>query len=162
MSHFELWLPGDIHCEISTVNISEFYFIEIIPKHTHTHTHTHTHPRNDLYLYGEDLRTKEFTLKVTHEREWDASGNLFKSKAGLGVTLPSFSWWGETTSPCASGSSSLSWSYSLLVVCGLLVAVGSLVEHRLCGVWASVVSACGLSSYGLQALEHGLSCGTWA
>ena len=48
MSHFELWLPGDIYCKNLTVSISAFYFIEIIPKHTHTHTH----PRNDLIDMG--------------------------------------------------------------------------------------------------------------
>ena len=165
MSHFELWLPGDIHCKNSTVNISAFYFIEIIPKYTHTHTHTHTHTRNDLYLYGEDLRTKEFTLKVTHEREWDASGNLFKSKAGLGVTLPSFS---GIIFPEMVGGDCISlclWIFitflELLSACGMWASHCSLWSTGSV-VWASVVAAWGLSSRGLQALEHGLSCGTWA
>ena len=44
--------------------------------------------------------------------------------------------------------------HSLVVVHGLLIAVPSfVVEHRLEGVWASVVAAHGLSSYGI-----GLSC----
>ena len=47
---------------------------------------------------------------------------------------------------------------------GLLIAVASLVvEHRLQGVWTSVVVTRGLSSCGLRALEHRLSsCGAWA
>ena len=48
---------------------------------------------------------------------------------------------------------------------GFLIAVASLVaEHGLQGAWASVVAAHGLSSFGCQALEHGLneSCGAWA
>ena len=50
--------------------------------------------------------------------------------------------------------------YSLVVVCWLLIAVTSLVGHRLWGMWASVVAAHGLSSRGFQALEHRLSsCG---
>ena len=45
--------------------------------------------------------------------------------------------------------------YSLAVLHGLLIAVISLVEHGL--------QAQGLSSCGLQALEHRLSCcGSWA
>ena len=35
---------------------------------------------------------------------------------------------------------------TLVVVCGLLIAVVSLVEHRLSGVGASVAVACALSS----------------
>ena len=61
--------------------------------------------------------------------------------------------------------------YSLVAVCGLLIAVTSLVvAHRLQGVWASVFAACGLSICGSRALEHGsivvahrfiFSCGIW-
>ena len=37
---------------------------------------------------------------------------------------------------------------SLVVLCGLLIAVASLVvEHRLCGTWASIVAAHGLRSW---------------
>ena len=36
---------------------------------------------------------------------------------------------------------------SLVVLRGLLIAVASLVEHRLCGTWASIVAAHGLSSW---------------
>ena len=40
-------------------------------------------------------------------------------------------------------------SYTLVAVRGLLVAVASLVaEHRVCGIWASVVVAHGLSGCG--------------
>ena len=40
-------------------------------------------------------------------------------------------------------------SYTLVAVRGLLVAVASLVaEHRVCGIWASVVVARGLSGCG--------------
>ena len=36
--------------------------------------------------------------------------------------------------------------YSLVAVRGLLIVVASLVEeYGLCGMWASVVAACGLS-----------------
>ena len=41
--------------------------------------------------------------------------------------------------------------HCLVVVCRLLIVVASLVEHRLWSVWASVVSARGLSSYGVLA-----------
>ena len=61
MSHFELWLPGDIYCKNLTVSISAFYFIEIIPKHTHTHTHTHT-PEMILLIW-ERLKNKEVYFK---------------------------------------------------------------------------------------------------
>ena len=44
------------------------------------------------------------------------------------------------------------------MVHGLLIAVASLdAEHRLWGTWASVAAACGLSSFGSQALEHKLN-----
>ena len=47
--------------------------------------------------------------------------------------------------------------FSVVVVCGLLIAVVCLVaEHRLEGVWASIVEARGLSSCGFWALEHRL------
>ena len=51
-----------------------------------------------------------------------------------------------------------------IAVCGLLIAVSSLVaEHGLQGTRASVVVAHGLSSCGLRGLERRLSsCGTWA
>ena len=51
-----------------------------------------------------------------------------------------------------------------VVVCRLLIAGASLVaEHGALGTRASVVVARGLSSYGLRALEHGLSsCGAQA
>ena len=54
--------------------------------------------------------------------------------------------------------------FSVVVVRGLLIVVASLVgEHRFQGIWASVVSARGLSSCGPWALEHRLrSCGAWA
>ena len=73
---------------------------------------------------------------------------------------------------CCTGCSlvAVNGGYSLVVVCGLLVAVALLVaERRLQGVRASVVSACGLGSWGSWALRdrlsscgavgaHGLSC----
>ena len=47
--------------------------------------------------------------------------------------------------------------HSIDAVHGLLLAVASLVvEHRLQGTWASVVTACGVSSCSSQALEHRL------
>ena len=54
--------------------------------------------------------------------------------------------------------------YSLVAVCGLLVAGASLaVEHGLEGMWASVLVARGLSSCGSGPLEHRLSnSGAWA
>ena len=54
--------------------------------------------------------------------------------------------------------------YSLVAELGLLLEGASLiVEHRLWGVWASVLEASGLSSRGSQTLEHSLnSCGTRA
>ena len=51
--------------------------------------------------------------------------------------------------------------YSSAVVPGLLIAVASLMEHRLQGMRASVGVACGLSSCGSRAPEHWPSC-TWA
>lgn len=52
------------------------------------------------------------------------------------------------------------------MVQGLLTVVPSLVAEQglwAAGVWASVVAASGLNSFGSQALEQGLSsCGTWA
>ena len=50
-----------------------------------------------------------------------------------------------------------------LLVCGRLIAVASFVaDHRLWGVWALVAVACGLNSWGSQALELPLSsCVTW-
>ena len=47
---------------------------------------------------------------------------------------------------------------SIVAVRGLLIVVASLAaEHGLLGTWVSVVVACGLSSYGFQALEHRLN-----
>ena len=46
--------------------------------------------------------------------------------------------------------------YSLVVVRGLLIAVASLMEHKLWGIQASVVMAHGLSSTGLVAPRHGI------
>ena len=40
----------------------------------------------------------------------------------------------------------VSGGYSLVVACGLLIAVASLVAHGLWGPWASVPWVCGLSS----------------
>ena len=40
----------------------------------------------------------------------------------------------------------VSGGYSLVVACGLLIAVASLVEHGFWGPWASVPLVCGLSS----------------
>jgi len=56
-----------------------------------------------------------------------------------------------------------SWGYSLVAVCGLLIAVASFVgEHGLWGSRASVVVACGLSSCGSWAPEHRFnSFGAW-
>ena len=50
----------------------------------------------------------------------------------------------------------VSGGYSLVVVCGLLIAVASLVEHRFWGMQASVVVAHGLSSTGLVVPRHGI------
>ena len=47
--------------------------------------------------------------------------------------------------------------YSLVVVCGPLIVVASLVEHRHRGAWASVVAFLRLSSCGSQALAHRLN-----
>ena len=52
--------------------------------------------------------------------------------------------------------------YFLVLVCRLTTVASLVVEHGLCGTWASVVVMCELSSCGSQALEHMLSsCGTW-
>ena len=49
--------------------------------------------------------------------------------------------------------------FSLVVVCGLLTAVASLVaEHRLYGSWASVIAAPGPEGTGSAVVVHGLSC----
>ena len=57
----------------------------------------------------------------------------------------------------------LSGGYCLVVLHGLLIAVASLVEHGLQGLWAPVLVAQGLCSCGSGALEHRLSnCGAWA
>ena len=54
--------------------------------------------------------------------------------------------------------------YSLVAVCGLLVAVASLVaQPGLWGMWVSEVVACGLNHCSSWALEQRLSsCGAWA
>ena len=59
-------------------------------------------------------------------------------------------------------SSCEDWGYSLVAVCGPLIAVASLVvEHGLQGAWASVFAACGHSICGSRGPEHRLSsCGT--
>ena len=56
------------------------------------------------------------------------------------------------------------WGLLFLAVCGLLIAVASLVaEHSLLGTQALVVVVCELSSCSLWTLWHWLSnCGTWA
>ena len=52
---------------------------------------------------------------------------------------------------------------AIIAVCGLLIAVTSLVEHRVSGTRASVAVAQDSGSCASQALEHGLSrCGSWA
>ena len=54
-------------------------------------------------------------------------------------------------------------SNSLVAVHRLLIAVASLVEHRLEGTRASVAVALGLSSFGFWSLEHRLyNCGAQA
>ena len=67
---------------------------------------------------------------------------------------------------CCTGFSPVvvSRNYSLALACKLLIAVASLVvEHRLQGSWASVVTAPGLRTCGSRALKHSLSsCDTWA
>ena len=51
----------------------------------------------------------------------------------------------------------VSGGYSLVAASGLLIAVTSLVVHRLWGKRASVVATCALNSYGPWSLEQGLS-----
>ena len=68
---------------------------------------------------------------------------------------------------CCAGSSLVAeknGGYSLVAVCGLLMALASLVaEHRLQGVRASVIMAHRFGSWNSSALEHKLnSCSTWA
>ena len=61
---------------------------------------------------------------------------------------------------CCAGLSlvAASGGYSIAVVCKLLITVASLVtEHGLYRVRASVVAACGLSSYRSRAPEHRLN-----
>ena len=53
--------------------------------------------------------------------------------------------------------SSLLLRLSLVAASGLLIAVTSLVVHRLWGKRALVVATCGLNSYGPWSLERGLS-----
>ena len=58
---------------------------------------------------------------------------------------------------CCSGFSLVAESrdYSPVVLNGLLTVVASLVlDYGLCGAWASIVAACGLSSCSSQALEE--------
>ena len=55
---------------------------------------------------------------------------------------------------------SASRSFSLVEVCGLLIAVASVVQHGLQGAWTSVVGAHGLGSCSSWAPEYRLhSCG---
>ena len=49
----------------------------------------------------------------------------------------------------------VSGGYSLVAASGLLIAVTSLVVHRLWGKRASVVATCALNSYGPWSLEQG-------
>ena len=60
---------------------------------------------------------------------------------------------------CFAGFSlgAASGGYPLVVVCGLLIAVASLVEHGLWGARVSVLAALGLSGCGFWALEHRLN-----
>ena len=51
-----------------------------------------------------------------------------------------------------------SWSYSLVVVFGLLIALASLVRHRLQGAWASVTAAPRFQSTGSVVVALRLSC----
>ena len=54
-------------------------------------------------------------------------------------------------------------TYSLVAMCGLLIAVTFLVEQRLWDAWVSVAMVRRLNSCGFWTLEHRLnSCGTWA
>ena len=72
-----------------------------------------------------------------------------------------FSYWLCWVSTAAQGFSLVvaSRGHSLVVVPGLLIAVASLVaEHRLWGVWASVVVVSGLCSTDSEVAEHTLSC----
>ena len=49
----------------------------------------------------------------------------------------------------------VSGGYCLVVVLGVLIVVDSVIsEHRLLGMRASTAVACGLSTWGSQALEH--------
>ena len=60
---------------------------------------------------------------------------------------------------CAAFSSvAVSGGYSLVAVRQLLIVVVSLVEHRLWGMWASVVVASGLWSTGSVVMVRGLIC----
>ena len=60
---------------------------------------------------------------------------------------------------CGLSLVAVSGGYSLIEVCGLLIAVASLVaKHGLLGSWASVTVACGLQSAGSVDVVHGLSC----
>ena len=64
---------------------------------------------------------------------------------------------------CAFLLVAVSRGYPLVLALWLLIAVASLLaEHRLSGTRASVVVACGLSSFSSRALEHRLSsCVAW-
>ena len=48
-------------------------------------------------------------------------------------------------------SSCNEWELLLVVMCGLLIALAYFVANKAQGEWASVVSARGLSSYGIWA-----------
>ena len=65
---------------------------------------------------------------------------------------------------CARAFSSCGeWGLLSVAVRGIFIAVASGCGAQALGAWASVVAARGLSSCGLQALEHRLSsCDAWA
>ena len=90
---------------------------------------------------------KFYRLALQREKRSVSKQNLFKRVVGFFFIISLFIF------GCA-GSSFLR---------GLLIAVASLVEHRLQGTWASVVVRRGLSSFGSWALQHRLgSWGIWA
>ena len=80
-----------------------------------------------------------------------------KCKAFFSLNFIYFLGWGCVCLCCCAGFSLVvvSGSYSLAVVSGLLIAVASLVGHKLWGMKASVVVAHGLSSTGWVVLRHG-------
>ena len=52
---------------------------------------------------------------------------------------------------CMKASSCSEWELLLVVMCGLLIALAYFVVNKAQGEWALVVSARGLSSYGIWA-----------